>query len=312
MSLSELAASPANSKSIQNAQNTPKAGIVYALIAYLGWGLFPIYWKFLKHIPLLQILSHRVLWAFVFYTIILIFKKRKISLFKPENKNNFLRLGLASILLMGNWLVYIYAINSNQVVEGSLGYFINPLVNILIGVLFLKEKLTRYQVVATILATIGVLIISLDQGQIPWIALFLGITFSCYGFIKKLSPVTGLESNQFESLLIAPAALLYLMTQDLGWMTPENSVMSILLLVGSGLITGVPLIFFAEATKRVPYYLMGFYQFLSPTMQFLTGVLIFSEPLSGLKLKGFIFIWLAGILLVASRWWSQSVSQKLS
>lgn len=288
-----------------------RIGIIYALLAYLSWGLFPIYWKFLKHIPLLQILSHRVLWAFLFYTLILFYKKRKLSLFLPQNRKLFFKLSAASVLLMGNWLVYIYAINSNQVVEGSLGYFINPLINILIGVFFLKEKLSNYQIGATLLASIGVFIISIDQGHIPWIALFLGITFSCYGLLKKLSSTSGLESNQFESMLIAPVALIYLTLQPIDWVTPENLRTSVFLLVGSGIITGLPLVFFAEATQRVPYYLMGFYQFLSPTMQFLTGVLIFSEPLSAMKLKGFIFIWFAGILLILSAWISARLSSRM-
>lgn len=280
-----------------------KLGMLYASLAYLGWGFFPIYWKFLKHVPLLQILSHRVLWAFVFYTFILFYKNRKLVLFKPENKKTFLSLTLASILLMGNWLVYIYAVNSNQIVESSLGYYINPLVNILIGVLFLKEKLSKYQTIAVVLATVGVLIISLDQGRIPWIALFLAISFSCYGLIKKLNPLSGLKSNQFESIIVLPLAAAYLLTQSHDWATPQNITASVALLVGSGIITGLPLVFFAEATQRIPYYLMGFFQFLSPSLQFLSGILIFSEPLSDLKLKGFVFIWLAGSILIFNMWW---------
>ncbi|MEK6629059.1 MAG: EamA family transporter RarD [Bdellovibrionota bacterium] len=279
-----------------------KLGMLYAFLAYLGWGFFPIYWKFLNHVPLLQILSHRVLWAFVFYTLILIYKNRKLIFFKPENKKTFFSLTLASMLLMGNWLVYIYSINSNQIVESSLGYFINPLVNILVGVLFLKERLSKYQTTAVVLAAIGVLIISLDQRQIPWIALFLAISFSCYGLIKKLNPLSGLKSNQFESFIFFPIALAYLLSQPHDWVTPQNIAPSVALLVGSGVITGLPLVFFAEATRRLPYYLMGFFQFLSPTLQFLSGVLIFSEPLSNLKLKGFAFIWLAGIVLILNMW----------
>ena len=178
-----------------------KLGMLYASLAYLGWGFFPIYWKFLKHVPLLQILAHRVLWAFVFYSLILVYKNRKFVFYKPENKKTFFNLTLASILLMGNWLVYIYAVNSNQIIESSLGYFINPLINILIGVLFLKERLSKYQTTAVVLAAIGVLIISLDQGRIPWIALFLAVSFSCYGLIKKINPLSGLKSNQFESII---------------------------------------------------------------------------------------------------------------
>lgn len=278
-------------------------GMIYATLAFVGWGFFPIYWKFLKHVPLLQILSHRVIWAFVFYSLILIYKERRISIFKPDNKKKILTAAFASILLMSNWLVYIYAVNSNQIVESSLGYFINPLVNILIGVFFLKEKLSGFQISAFCFAALGVLIISLDQGRVPWIAVYLAISFSCYGLIKKYTEASGLKSNQFESLIIAPVALIYILTQSHAWLTPDNATVSVLFLVGSGLVTGLPLIFFAEATQKIPYYLMGFFQFIAPTMQFLSGILIFGEPLSILKLKGFLFIWLAGLILLLNSWW---------
>lgn len=288
-----------------------KLGMIYASLAYLGWGFFPIYWKFLQHVPLMQILSHRVLWAFVFYTGILLYRQKKFVLFKPENKKTIINLSIASVLLMGNWLVYIYAVNSNQIVESSLGYFINPLVNILVGVFFLKERLSRYQMIASVLAAIGVLIISFDQGHIPWIALFLAVTFSAYGLLKKLNPVSGLKSNQFESMIILPVALLYLLSQPTSWVTDDNLLPSALFLIGSGVVTGLPLIFFAEATQRIPYYLMGFFQFLAPTIQFLSGVLIFNEPMSLLKLKGFLFIWIAGALLILNGWWMNQKNKKI-
>ena len=287
-----------------------KAGMAYATLAYLGWGFFPIYWKLLNHIPVLQILCHRVLWSFLFYTVILFFKERKFFIFKPETKRAFLSLALASVLLMGNWLVYIYAVNSDQVVESSLGYFINPLVNILIGVLILKERLSVFQTVATLLAALGVLIISIGQGHIPWIALFLAVTFSCYGLIKKKTSISGLKSNQFESLIFIPVAILFLFLQEQTWMKSENVPLTAALLAGSGLITGLPLIFFAEATQKIPFYLLGFFQFLSPTIQFLSGVFIFGEPLSEMKLRGFIFIWVAGILLILNTWWVSRKSRK--
>ncbi len=280
-----------------------RAGMIYATLAYLGWGFFPIYWKFLKHIPLLQILAHRVLWAFIFYTLILVFRTRKFFVFKPNTRQGFVSLALGASLLMGNWLVYIYAVNSNQIVESSLGYFINPLVNILIGVFILKERLSLFQTLASLLAATGVIVIAMDQGHIPWIALFLAVSFSCYGLIKKKTKAAALESNQFESLLFLPLAVVFLASQTETWNHIDNIEVSALFLVGSGIITGLPLLFFAEATQRIPYYLLGFFQFLAPTIQFLTGVLIFNEPLSELKLKGFSFIWLAALFLILNTWW---------
>lgn len=280
-----------------------KSGMIYAVLAYLCWGFFPIYWKFLQHVPLMQILSHRVLWAFVFYTVILVWREKSLRIFRPQTKRLALSLTIASLVLMANWLVYIYAVNSGQIVESSLGYFINPLVNILAGVVFFKERLSRVQTLAAVLAGIGVLIISLDQLRVPWIALFLAVSFSIYGLIKKVHRVSGLKSNQYESVVMVPLALALLLMQSHAWVTSENVVVSTLLLVGSGLVTGLPLIFFAEAAQRLPYYMMGFFQFLAPTLQFLSGVLIFHEPLSRLKLSGFAFIWLAGVMLIFYSWW---------
>lgn len=281
-----------------------KIGTIYALLAYLAWGFFPIYWKFLKHIPAMEILCHRVLWAFVFYTLMILIKDKKLKIFWPQNRNRIWSLLLAASLLMANWFVYIYAVNSNQIVESSLGYFINPLVNIAIGVFFLKEKLNLYQKLATFLASVGVFVISFDQGHLPWIALFLAFSFSFYGLIKKLNPTPALESNQFESFVMIPLALFLLWSQSsLVGQAPfpfgqSSDVGTGLLLAGAGMITGLPLIFFAEAAQRMPFYLLGFFQFLAPSLQFLTGVFLFSEPISSLKLSGFLFIWLAGGLII--------------
>lgn len=281
-----------------------KTGTIYALLAYLAWGFFPIYWKFLKHVSPAEILCHRVVWAFVFYSLIIGIKQKKLKIYWPETKNKFWSLTAAATLLMTNWFVYIYAVNSNQIVESSLGYFINPLINIAIGVFVLKETLNIYQRVATLLAFIGVSIISLDQGHLPWIALFLGISFSLYGLTKKLNPTPALESNQYESLIMVPVALAILCFQwQWGEAPPypfsaQADISTGALLVGAGFVTGLPLIFFAEAAQRLPFYLLGFFQFLAPSLQFMTGVFIFSEPLSKTKLFGFVFIWMAGCLIV--------------
>ncbi len=292
-----------------NAQNIKK-GSLFAVLAYLGWGFFPIYWKFLKHVPSLQILCHRVLWSFVFYSIILYIQNKKFSLFWPQEKKLKINLSLAAMLLMSNWFVYIYAVNSNQIVESSLGYFINPLVNILLGVVILKEKLSNTQKVATGLAAVGVFIIAQDQGHIPWIALFLAATFSLYGFIKKTNPVPTLNSNQFESSVMLLPAVIYLLLQPIDWVLTAPHQFSWLLLIGSGIITGLPLLFFSAAAQRIPYYLMGFFQFIAPSLQFLTGVFLFSEVLSQTKLIGFIFIWLAACILVISTLISSKKQQK--
>ncbi len=272
-------------------------GYLYAFLAYFCWGFFPIYWKFLKHVPLIQILAHRVLWAFLFYTIIVWIKNKKIKIYKPTSTRIFFWLTTGACMLMCNWFIYIYAVNSNQIVESSLGYFINPIVNILFGVFLLKEKLSKFQIMASLSAGVGVLIIAFDQGHVPWLALTLALTFSIYGLIKKTISVSAIESNQFESMIFAVPALGFLFFDSYAWVTPDNIFASSLLLVGAGIVTGLPLMFFAEAAKRIPYYMMGFFQFLAPSLQFLSGVFIFNEALSQTKIIGFGFIWTAALML---------------
>jgi chloramphenicol-sensitive protein RarD len=285
--------------------------MIYAFLAYFLWGFFPIYWKFLSHVPTAEILAHRFLWSFVFYTVVLFFQNRKLILFKPSNKKSAALFMMASALLMLNWIVYIWAVNSNQIIESSLGYFINPLVNILFGVFLLDEKLNRDQVLSVILASLGVAVIAWDQGRIPWIALILAVSFSIYGLLKRKTKATGVESNQFEALIFIPLVLVFLFLQPHAWITPENQMSSFLLLAGAGIVTGLPLILFAEAAKRIPYYLMGFFQFIAPTLQFASGVLIFNEPLSQNKLIGFAMIWLA-ILYLAGTSFYKARKVKLS
>jgi chloramphenicol-sensitive protein RarD len=279
------------------------AGYLYAFFAYFFWGFFPIYWKFLKHVPLIQTLAHRVLWAFVFYTVFIWIKNKKISFYKPTTFKIFFWTALGAILLMCNWILYIYAVNSNQIVEGSLGYFINPMINILFGVFLLNEKLSKIQIIASVTAALGVCIIAFSQGHIPWIALVLALTFSAYGLIKKTSPVASLQSNQFESLIFAGPAVIFLLWDSYEWVATSSLVPTVFLLIGTGVVTGLPLMFFAEAAKRIPYYMMGFFQFLAPTLQFLCGVLIFHEPLTHTKLIGFGFIWAAAMILAVGTYW---------
>lgn len=289
-----------------------KQGITYAFLAYFFWGFFPIYWKLLKHVATFEILSHRVFWAFVFYTLVISIKNKKFILFKSFSKKDTAVLLAASCMLMGNWLLYIYAVNSNHVIESSLGYFITPLANILLGVVFFKEKLSKNQLISTILATIGVLIITSDQGQLPWIALGLAFTFSIYGSLKKVSKVPGAESNQFESFIFFIPALLYIVSHRPEWLDSDKVISTSLLLMGAGVVTGFPLILFAEAAKRIPYYMMGFFQFIAPTLQFLSGYILFHEPLSEMKLIGFIFIWAAILYLIVTSYWSKRRIIKLS
>lgn len=290
----------------ESQQAETKKGYIYATLAYLGWGFFPIYWKLLLAVPALEILCHRIIWGFVFYFSVLAVKQKKISLFVPKDKKEKRLLEFAAVVIMLNWFVYVYAVNSGQIVESSLGYFINPLVNILVGVLFLKERLQTMHKAAALLAAVGVAIITYDKGRLPWIALFLALSFSLYGLLKKNVKTSGEKSNLYETTVLIPLALAF----QIYWiwygkspvLSPHLDVQwgQLGLLIGGGIITGLPLIFFAEAAKRIPFYMLGFFQFVAPSLQFLSGVVLFGEPLSQTTFFGFILIWLAGLALIVN------------
>ncbi len=281
-----------------------KKGYLYATLAYLGWGFFPIYWKLLLAVPALEILSHRILWGFVFYFAVLTIKQKKFSLFIPHEKREKRLLQGAAVVIMLNWFVYVYAVNSGQIVESSLGYFINPLVNIIVGMMFLGERLQGLQKLAAMVAAVGVAVITYDKGRLPWIALFLALSFSLYGLLKKNVKTSGEKSNLYETTVLLPVALGF----QIYWIVSNHSPVIgpsleiswglLAVLMGGGIITGFPLIFFAEAAKRIPFYMLGFFQFLAPSLQFLSGVLLFGEPLSAVTFSGFVLIWLAGVLLI--------------
>lgn len=281
-------------------------GFFCALGAYLLWGLLPIYWKLLKQASALEILSHRVIWS-LFFLLLLLIVSKKFSFFQQETRDilrqNKKKWGVlaAAILISINWLIYIWAVNHDRIVETSLGYYINPLVNVLIGVLLLKESLSRHQYVAVALALLGVLNLVFHFGKVPWIALTLAISFALYGLCKKLLRLGATTGIILETLLIAPAALLYLFFLA----PPESLVFSstrpfeTLLLVGAGIVTALPLVLFASAANTLPLSVLGFIQYLSPSIALLTGVFLYHEPFTSIHLFSFSLIWVA--LLIFSR-----------
>lgn len=290
-------------------------GVLFALIAYGVWGAVPLFWKMLRHLPSYEILAHRMFWSWVLYSAIQSWRNRRITLWPRLNLSFQRWLFIAAVLVMSNWGLYIWAVNSGHVIESSLGYFMNPLVNILLGVVFLKERLSRWQTVAVFFALIGVGIITVEAGHLPWVALALAITFGLYGLIKKKIPVSGLVSNHFETFILIPLAILILFAASLGGLhflgldpTPQPFPLqtgfdapTAALLVLAGVITGVPLICFAEAAQRLNLSVMGFFQFISPTFQFLTGWLLFGEPLSSTRLLGFVSIWIGLAIVLIDR-----------
>ncbi|MCP8617353.1 EamA family transporter RarD [Salirhabdus salicampi] len=288
---------------------TDKLGILCAAGAYILWGFLPLYWKLVEHISALEVLAHRIVWAFVFMMIIVViskqwnvFKLECLSIIKDRNK--LFGITAASLVISINWLVYIWAVNNNHVVEASLGYYVNPLVSILLGVLVLKEQLNKWQIGAFILATIGVLNMTIHFGSIPWVALLLAISFGLYGLLKKLVSVNSVFGLTIETLIVTPIALLFLSTvhsNGTGGFQLSTDPVVALLLVGTGMATAIPLLLFASGAKRIPLSMVGFLQYFAPTIMLILGVLLFKEPFTTVHMISFTFIWSALTIYTLSR-----------
>ena len=287
-------------------KSMPTRGILSALGAYLLWGMLPIYWKLLKQASALEILSHRILWS-LFFLLLLLIITRRVGLFRLETQSVFAQprkmLGIlaTALLISVNWLVYIWAVNADRIVETSLGYYINPLVNVLIGVLLLKEELSKRQYFAVFLAACGVLNLIYHFGSVPWVALSLAISFSLYGLCKKTLGLGATTGIVLETGLLAPLALSYLTwlhfagNSIFGPIMPFETAM----LVGAGIVTALPLVLFANAANQLTLSMLGFFQYLSPTIALLSGVFLFHEPFTAVHAVSFGLIWLS--LVIYSR-----------
>jgi chloramphenicol-sensitive protein RarD len=271
-------------------------GVLYAAGAYAAWGLLPIYWKFLHEVPALEILAHRIVWALAVALALLAARGRWAGLFAAVRSPRTMLAFLASaLLLFANWFIYIWAVNAGYIVETSLGYFINPLVNVLLGVLFLRERLRMGQGVAVAVALGGVLYLTAEYGALPWISLGLAFSFGGYGLLRKTAALGSLEGFTLETLLLFPVALAYLIYREsLGEAAFVHAGIGItLLLACGGLVTAVPLLLFAAGARRITLISLGILQYIAPTIQFLLGVLVYGESLSLGRLVGFCLIWLA-------------------
>ena len=274
-------------------------GVIYGLGAYLLWGFFPIYFKLIQEVPAMEILGNRILWSFLFLAVIISLRKDWSSLRSQAlNPRTLLIYGVAACLLAFNWLIYVWGVNSGYILETSLGYFINPLINVLLGVLFLRERLRPLQWVPIGLAALGVLYLTFNYGQLPWIALALAFSFGLYGLVKKTAPLGSLHSLTLETgILLIPAGMYLLLTASRFTGTSgEYSPYIYVLLAGLGIGTSVPLLLFGAAARRIELTMMGILQYVAPTCQFLLGVLVYGEPFTLERLVGFSFIWAALIL----------------
>ncbi|GAB1819164.1 EamA family transporter RarD [Herbidospora sp. RD11066] len=269
-----------------------RRGVWYGIAAYALWGLFPLYWPLLKPSGAVEILAHRMLWSLAVVVAILAVT-RNWSWIRRISRRQLLLLTGAGALVSANWGVYIYAVNSGHVVESALGYFINPLVSILFGVIILGERLRRWQWVAVGLAATSVVILTLGYGQLPWIALTLAFSFGLYGLVKKKAQVGAAESLTIETLVMLIPAGIYLMTLGSGNTFGNHGAGHAILLISSGVVTAVPLLFFAASVITVPLTIVGLLQYIAPILQFLVGVLIIKETMPAERWLGFGVVWLA-------------------
>ncbi len=283
------------------------AGILYALATYILWGLFPIYWKQVAYVPAAQLIGHRIFWSFVLL-IVIILATRQWGKFRAKLDAKSLKShGLAALLLSVNWLTYVWAVNNGFIVESSLGYFINPLLSVLLGMIFFKEKLRPIQWIPLGLATIGVLYLSFAYGRLPWIALTLAFSFAFYGLLKKKSTLGSLYGLTLETGIMLIPALAYLAYAA---STGEGAFLQIdqrtdYFLMGAGVVTTIPLILFAKAAQRIPLTMIGLMQYIAPTGQFLIGVLLYKEGFSATQAIGFGIVWTALIFFWIEGWWSR-------
>ena len=270
-----------------------RRGTVLGVAAYFVWGLFPLYWPLLEPAGAVEILSHRVVWSLLFVGALFPLVRRAAGGL-PRDRRRLLLLCLAAVVIAVNWGLYIWGVNHEHVVETSLGYFVNPLVTVALGVLVLGERLRSWQWGAVAVAAIGVVVLTIDAGRPPWIALTLAVSFGTYGLVKAVVGVGAVAGLLVETATLAPAALAYLLViGGEGTGTFGHGGWQTLLLVGAGPVTALPLLAFAGAAASIPLSRLGLLQYLTPTLQFLIGTLVRDEPLGMARLVGFGFVWVA-------------------
>jgi chloramphenicol-sensitive protein RarD len=289
-------------------------GLWYAIGAYLTWGLFPVYWKWLEQVPAIQLIGHRIDWSFVMLLALILATRQWKKFRMAALTGRVLRIYFVSALLIGaNWLIYVWSVNAGYIVEASLGYFINPLFSVLLGVVFLRERLRPLQWLPVGLAAAGVLYLTFIYGSLPWIALSLAFTFGLYGLVKKTAPLGSLYGLTLETgLLFLPALayLLYVNATGSGAFL-HSSPTANFLMVGAGLVTIVPLLMFSSAARQIPLSLVGILQYITPSMQFLLGVLVYREAFSFHQLLGFGIVWLGLIIFWAEGFFAHRAAQPI-
>ena len=281
-------------------RNEIKTGAFQAGLSYLLWGILPIYWKLLDQVNAEEILANHIFWSSIFMMVVLFFSKKIGNLFSvlksfKHNRKEMYALIIASFLISTNWFIYIWAVNHHQMIEASLGYYINPLVSVLLGAIFLKEKLSPAQYVSFIIAGIGVLILGVSYGKFPWISIVLALSFGVYGLAKKMIKVDSAVGLTLETMVVTPFALAYMAFLFFNGEHSlfAGSVTTDLLLVGAGAATALPLLYFAKGAQKIPLSMLGLLQYIAPTITLILGVLVYGEQFTKHHLQAFIFIWSA-------------------
>ncbi|SDH92987.1 chloramphenicol-sensitive protein RarD [Alteribacillus persepolensis] len=288
-------------------ENQQLQGVLAAIAAYIIWGFLPLYWKLVGSVPAGEVLAHRIIWALVIMFIILLAIGKWTGVWREirDVLTSFRKgtaIGLAAIFISLNWFIFIFAVNSDRVIEVSLGYYINPLINVVLATIFLKERLSKAEVFSFILAVAGVLLLTFHYGYMPWAALGLALSFGTYGLIKKMAPIGAWTGLTIETAMMTPFALIFLIVwNDDPAAVFYGSIEMALLLMGAGAATAFPLLLFAAGTKRISFALVGFLQYLAPTIMLVLGIFVFREPFSMEQLLSFAIVWIGLMVFTASR-----------
>jgi chloramphenicol-sensitive protein RarD len=300
------AASPDDTPAAAARHDAARSGLAAAVTAFVIWGVFPLYLKQLASVPALQIMAHRIVWCCLLVFAWLAVRGElgtvRMALANPASRR---RLAASATLISCNWLIYVWSVNNGHVVDASLGYFINPLLNVVLGVFVLHERLNRAQWIAVGLAATGVLYLAVVAGRPPWIALALAASFGLYGLIRKVVAVDSVPGLATETLLLSPFAVAFLLwveREGTGALGHSSAVVNALL-VGSGLVTAMPLALFAYGARLIPLSTVGLVQYIGPTLQFLVGVLVYHEPFPWSRAVGFLLIWSALVIYAADGLW---------
>ncbi|WP_214824505.1 EamA family transporter RarD [Exiguobacterium algae] len=279
-------------------------GVWTTVGAYVMWGVLPIYWKFLQEVPSGQILAHRIIWSFLFILLVLKWTNQwvefKYAMRHRATRNAFM---LNGFIVSSNWFVYIWAVNHGYIIEASLGYYINPLMSMVLGVVVFRESLNRVQWTAVGIATLGVLVLTFGYGAFPWISFVLAGTFGFYSLVKKRRPLASTVSLGIETLAVVPLALVFLGVEaSSGEMVLTTSPIMWLALFGTGVITALPLLLFGYGAQHIPFTLVGFLQFIAPSLSLAIGVLLYAEPFTSYHVFAFTCIWLAILFFSWNSW----------